>query len=247
MAPQHSLTPPSRAVILAAGIGGRLGDRTTSVPKPLVDLGGRPLIAYTIEALEAAGIEEVVVVTGYLGDQVREALTGAVRTPLRFVSNPRYLQGASLSLAAAREACGDEPFVLTVSDHLFGPDLIHALLASAAPIGATVAADARPREDWFVDEATRVNAEGTTVTAIGKGITPWTHLDAGAFVCTAEVWPVLACAPATASLSDIFSVLVAHRAFFAADVTGTFWFDVDTPEDFLVAERILERRPSALA
>ncbi|MCC6381511.1 MAG: phosphocholine cytidylyltransferase family protein [Dehalococcoidia bacterium] len=245
--PTHPPHPPARAVILAAGIGGRMGEHTADLPKPLVALAGRPLIAYTIEAIEAAGIPEVVVVTGFREAQLRTALAEAVRVPVRFASNPHYLKGASLSLAAARDFCRDEPFVLTMSDHIFGPDLIHELVALAAPSGVTVAADARHREEWFIDEATRLNVVDGRVDAIGKGVTPWTHLDAGAFVCSGDVWPVLDEVDEDASLSDVFSILAARNALYAADVTGTFWFDVDTPEDYLVAERILLGRPSALA
>ena len=63
-----------RAVILAAGRGSRLGDRTNGTPKPLVQLNGRPIVSYTLEALASAGVGDVVVVTGYEEAAVRSAL-----------------------------------------------------------------------------------------------------------------------------------------------------------------------------
>lgn len=53
-----------RAVILAAGDGGRLEPHTSALPKPLIDCG-RPLIEFTLDALAETGVSEVVVVTGY--------------------------------------------------------------------------------------------------------------------------------------------------------------------------------------
>lgn len=63
-----------RAMILAAGRGERLRPLTDSVPKPLVDLGGKPLIEYHLESLATAGFREIVINQGHLGDQLQAAL-----------------------------------------------------------------------------------------------------------------------------------------------------------------------------
>ncbi len=63
-----------RAMILAAGRGERLRPVTDELPKPLVELGGRPLIEYHLQALSAAGFREIVINQGHLGDQLPAAL-----------------------------------------------------------------------------------------------------------------------------------------------------------------------------
>ena len=63
-----------RAMILAAGRGERLRPLTDTVPKALVEVGGKPLIEHTIERLRAAGICELVVNLAWLGGQIRERL-----------------------------------------------------------------------------------------------------------------------------------------------------------------------------
>ena len=63
-----------RAMILAAGKGTRLRPLTDSVPKPLIEVAGRPMIAYPLELLRRAGIEEVVINLHHLGGQIRAAL-----------------------------------------------------------------------------------------------------------------------------------------------------------------------------
>lgn len=63
-----------RAMILAAGRGERLRPLTDTIPKPLVDLGGKPLIEYHLEALARTGFREIVINQGHLGDQLAAVL-----------------------------------------------------------------------------------------------------------------------------------------------------------------------------
>jgi len=63
-----------RAMILAAGRGERLRPLTDSIPKPLVEVGGRPLIEYHLEALSQSGFREIVINQGHLGEQLPAAL-----------------------------------------------------------------------------------------------------------------------------------------------------------------------------
>ena len=71
--------PPPRALILAAGRGERLRPLTDTCPKPLLDVGGRPLIAWHLQALAAAGVREVVINTAWLEAQFAAALGDGAR------------------------------------------------------------------------------------------------------------------------------------------------------------------------
>lgn len=68
-----------KAMILAAGRGERMRPLTDTCPKPLLQAGGKALIEYHIEALAAAGIEEIVINHAWLGDQIETALGGGER------------------------------------------------------------------------------------------------------------------------------------------------------------------------
>lgn len=235
------------AVILAAGDGGRLGRLTRTLPKPLVPIGGRPLVSYTLDALAAVGIREVHVVTGYLEESVRGALMdSSSATSLSFSSNPAFERGASYSLRAARAFCGDRPFLLLMADHLFSPALLDALLDGFLPGGPSlVAADSTDRDAAYVDEATRLClgtgafGQPREVRAIGKNLETWDALDAGAFVVQPGAWAAVDEAPEDCELSDIGRALIRRHALFAADVSGAFWYDVDTPDDLAAAEALL--------
>jgi N-acetyl-alpha-D-muramate 1-phosphate uridylyltransferase len=71
--------PPRTAMILAAGRGERMRPLTDSIPKPLLKVGGQPLIHYHVAALARAGIDKVVVNLAWLGEQIREYLQDGAR------------------------------------------------------------------------------------------------------------------------------------------------------------------------
>src|SRR4051812_12532808 len=78
---------PRRAVVLAAGLGSRLGARTARVPKCLVEVNGTPILVNALERLQDAGIHETILVVGYLEEQVRQRL-GAVMGAMRISYRP---------------------------------------------------------------------------------------------------------------------------------------------------------------
>lgn len=235
-----------RAVVLAAGAGSRLGRRTLSVPKPLVPVAGLPLIQHTLRSLHEAGVAEAVVVTGYRAEQLRAALEGegTPPLPLTFVFNPLFRRGASYSLRAARPVVAAEPFLLVMSDHLLSTALLERLIAAAqeAPAGRSLVAIDRSTAHThaYLEEATRVQttADGL-VEAIGKGLPGATAMDCGAFACDPRLWSAVDAAAEDCDLSTIFSVAAARRELGVADVTGTWWYDIDTEDDLAEAERRL--------
>jgi len=110
-------------VVLAAGTGSRFGDT-----KQLALVDDKPMAQHAVDALHAAGVGEIVVVTGH--DAL--AVAKAIELPAwgRFVYNPRYRDGQSTSLAAAIHALDDESeaaVVLMADQPGVTPDVIRAL------------------------------------------------------------------------------------------------------------------------
>ncbi|MBR0284128.1 MAG: phosphocholine cytidylyltransferase family protein [Selenomonadaceae bacterium] len=84
-----------RAIILAAGLGSRMAPVTDTLPKPLVPVHGKPLMERLLDAVLAAGIEEIYLVRGYLGEQFEKLLP---KYPmLRFIENPDYQSANNIS------------------------------------------------------------------------------------------------------------------------------------------------------
>jgi choline kinase len=122
-----------RAVILAAGEGTRLRPYTFDRPKCLVPLVGRELLTWQLDALEAAGVEDVTVVTGYRAEQI-EALAVTTVHNDAFASTNMV---ASLMCAAAQLDGGDDVLV-AYGDLVYEPRVVRALAACSAPLAMTV-------------------------------------------------------------------------------------------------------------
>ena len=118
------------AIILAAGVGKRLLGLSGGRPKCLIEIGGKSLILRLLEGLAAAGVEDAVVVGGFGEDVLRAALAaGPPGIRVRWASNPRYREGAILSLWSARDVL-DGPVLVMDADVLCAPAMIARLVRS---------------------------------------------------------------------------------------------------------------------
>ena len=212
-----------QTVILAAGSGSRLSAARGDVPKPLMAVGGIPLVGHALAHAHASGCDEAVIVIGYEGDRVREAID-AMRSPLRirFVQSPDHTAPNGVSLLAAEPAAAPA-FYLQMVDHLFAEPSLPCLIARplATDEVGRVLVDHAPSEIDLAD-ATKVRLEGTRVTAIGKGLHPWDAIDAGCFVLTHAIFAALRQAPAhePRTVSSGMRQLVALGRLGAVDFNG---------------------------
>lgn len=106
-----------RAMILAAGYGKRMRPLTDHTPKPLLPAGGKPLIQYHIEALRAAGIRDLVINTGWLGEQLQARFGDGSALGVRIQWSPEEtpLETAG-GLRKALPLLGEAPFVVINGD-----------------------------------------------------------------------------------------------------------------------------------
>jgi MurNAc alpha-1-phosphate uridylyltransferase len=107
-----------RAMILAAGRGERLRPLTDKTPKPLLEVGGKPLIEYHLEKLANAGFREVVINLDHLGDMIRAKLGDGARWGLkiRYSPEPAGALGTGGGIAQALPMLGDAPFAIINGD-----------------------------------------------------------------------------------------------------------------------------------
>jgi N-acetyl-alpha-D-muramate 1-phosphate uridylyltransferase len=107
-----------KAMVLAAGRGERMRPITDTVPKPLVRVGGRPLIAWHLAALARAGVREVVINLSWLGEQLRTALGAGADFGLRITyseEGPVALETGG-GIFRALPLLGPEPFLVLSGD-----------------------------------------------------------------------------------------------------------------------------------
>lgn len=131
-----------RAILIAAGRGKRLGPHTEEIPKCMVQVGSRPILGWVWRALEAVGVEELVVIRGYRGD-VLESFVKTLVPKVTFVDNTEWqTNNVLLSMMCARQYL-DQPTYLTYSDIIFTPAVTRAAAASTAEIGLVIDRDFR--------------------------------------------------------------------------------------------------------
>lgn len=237
------------ALILAAGKGSRLQVKGPS--KPLMPVLGVPLIERTLRPLNAAGIQDFHVVSGYLGENVRQfldELATRIDVRIRHIENPRWSEGNAISVLAAREyLSSDEPFLLAMCDHLVEPRVIHELISHPPGTGEVVLAVDRQLDNPLVDlaDVTRVRSFDDKIIEIGKGLTEFDGFDIGFFSCTPALFDAIEQsieASADDSLSGAIQQLATQGKAQMLDASGRFWIDVDTPRAVSQAERALLAR-----
>ena len=120
-----------KAIILAAGVGKRLGTVAGGRPKCLVNVGKQSLLFRHLENLASLGILQVVIVVGYEEQQIRQAVAlSTFPGTVHFVTNKQYTRGSITSLWEARHAI-DEDVVIMDADVLYHPDILRRLVESS--------------------------------------------------------------------------------------------------------------------
>ena len=106
-----------KAMILAAGLGNRMRPLTLHTPKPLLEVGGKPLIGWHIEKLQKIGVTEIVINTAWLGEKLANALGDGSQFGVKILWSH---EGEGLETAGgiinALPLLGDEPFILVNGD-----------------------------------------------------------------------------------------------------------------------------------
>lgn len=156
-----------KAVLLVAGRSTRLYPLTLDKPKCLLEAGGRTLLEHQLDALAAVGIDELILVTGYLREMI-EAKIDEVRDrypfPFKFVFSPDYAHTNNLhSLWAAHDELIDSDFLCLHADVLFHPGILQAAAADDRDIVLVA-------EREVLQETMKLQLDGDRVTSVGKHI-----------------------------------------------------------------------------
>ncbi len=110
-----SVTVPSTAMVLAAGMGKRMQPLTDTRPKPMLHLNGKPLIGHVMDRLVRAGVKRAVVNLHYLGHFIREYLEAEDRLEVIFSEEPVLLETGG-GIKNAMTELGTDPFYVVNSD-----------------------------------------------------------------------------------------------------------------------------------
>ena len=231
------------AIVLAAGVGKRLLGFSNGRPKCLIEIGGKTLLGRLLEGLAAAGVPEAVIVVGFGEGAVRATIgngPGTIR--VRYLANPRYREGAILSLWTAREAL-DGPVLVMDADVLCSPAMIARLVRATQRNCFLLDASVEP-----TGEEQMLLVTGGRVRNIVRGGAPgyelagesvgFLKLSAGAARVLRELLEIRVAAGHTGiEHEEVYPELLARVVVGFERVDGMPWTEIDFPDDVARAER----------
>jgi N-acetyl-alpha-D-muramate 1-phosphate uridylyltransferase len=228
---------PNHAIVLAAGLGTRMRPYNGHIPKPLVEIGGKSLIDYSLDRLADAGVESVVVNVHHLADILERHLAPRQRPQIVISDERGELLGTGGGIAKALPKLGAAPFFLVNSDTVwldgvkpnflrmadaFDPQTMDALLL-LAPTANSIGYTGRGDFAMLPDGRLRRRRENEVVPFVYAGaavLSPAMFADApkGAF-----------------SLTLLFDRAVERARLYGLRLEGV-WMHVGTPEAVAAAE-----------
>jgi len=233
-----------RAILLAAGLGSRLGGGR---PKVLLSIGGETLLARHLAILTGCGIDEVVIGVGHRAEEIGAAVAALAPTlPVRLVTNPDFRGGSVTTLWAVREAVSaGGPVLLMDADVLYDHRLMARLVASPhadcclldrdfeagdEPVKLCLRAGRPVELRKQIDRALAYDGCGESVGFFRFSEATARRLGeiAGGYVARGETE-----APHEEAVRD----LLRERPFGVEEITGLPWLEIDFPEDLARAER----------
>jgi len=234
--------PISDAVILMAGSGSRLRSTAHNVPKPLIQIAGRAVFSYTIEALQRAGVETVHVVTGYNSEALLTGLKPLIpaEMELHAIYNSEWQKQNGVSVLAAKPYL-HAPFLLMMGDHLFGPLIVNLVIQNADLSLLNVAVDRKLDAIFDLADAMKIKTNEDRVISIGKDLKDYDAIDTGLFVCPPGSFDYLEKAKRgeDCSLADGVRAMATDGKARAIDIGDAWWQDIDSPETLKHARRLI--------
>jgi N-acetyl-alpha-D-muramate 1-phosphate uridylyltransferase len=216
-------------MLLAAGRGERMGELTQSLPKPLLEVGGEPLIERQLRRLASAGIEDVVINLSYRGAAIREFVGDRTPWGQRVVyseeGEPPLETGGGI--IAALPLLGAAPFIVVNADiytdfdysALLGTGIANLLVLVRNP-------DHHPRGDFGLDRSGVVTLDAPLLTFSGISVLS-PEVFAGFAHGRQRLRPILEAAIERRALSGLYF--------------GGLWEDVGTPERLDAVRRLARR------
>jgi histidinol-phosphate/aromatic aminotransferase/cobyric acid decarboxylase-like protein/choline kinase len=250
-----------QAVILAAGVGKRLGHLTKTSTKCMVELNGRKLIDYMFEALVEAGVGRAVMVVGHGADEVRRFLGSTFRgVAVTYVENPVYAKTNNIySLYLAKNYMEEDDTLLLESDIIFDRSLLKEVRAHEAENLAVVA----KFQSWMDGTVATMDAEDNITSFIPKKKLDWADL--GKYYKTVNIYklsrtfcrshflPFLGTYIEAKGVNEYYEEVLKILTFIDSGALKAFemgdrlWYEIDDIQDMDIASLLFSGEEDRLA
>ncbi len=131
-----------RAIIPVAGVGSRLRPHTYTVPKVLLNVGGKPIVGHILDRLIENGFDEATIVIGYLGEKIKEYVVRNYPIRVDFVEQEERL-GLGHAIYLSRHTFSRDPILIILGDTIFDVDLKALMNADSSVLGVKEVEDPR--------------------------------------------------------------------------------------------------------
>jgi UDP-N-acetylglucosamine diphosphorylase/glucosamine-1-phosphate N-acetyltransferase len=234
-----------KAVILAAGEGVRLQPITSTRPKHLIKVGGKPILEHCLNAVKSAGIDEAVIVVHYMGDAIRRYFGDGKKFRLRIeYAEQKEILGTG-NAASVVEPYVKDDFLLVYGDLMFSADAVKNVVdmyGREKPAAAMAVVPVEKTEDYGIVEleeekyVKRIVEKPKSEEALTK------LANAGIYVFSTAIFNKIRETKASdrgeLELTDAISLLVAEKkTVLAVKVSQDDWIDIGRPWDLLEANR----------
>ena len=215
-----------KGLVLAAGKGERLRPLTESIPKPMLELGGRPLIHYALRMLKRAGITQIAINVHHLAGQIETGLRTGHELGLEVTYAPETeLLGTGGPLLGLREFFDSEPFVVANSDTLMDLDLsamlrFHRNHGSVATFALYRPPDMSAYSELEIDNEGRLrrmrlitggrHGEFEDFPAEAPSVPVEAYMFCGLYICEPQVHQWMPQGLPFSSMKDLFAPMVAR-------------------------------------
>ena len=242
-----------QAIILAAGMGRRLGEYTRDNTKCMVPVNGVRLIDRLLGQLSPLNLQHIIIVVGYKGRELKEYVSAnwGNQLPIEFVDNPVYDKTNNIySLWLAKEKLQEDDTLLIESDLIFSDRLFPMIVENPEPNVALVA----KYESWMDGTMVRIDADNNIVNFVPKQAFDYSHVDS--YYITVNIYkfshdflknnyvPFLDAYTKAVGNNEYYEnvlriiTLIDNCNLKALDIGREKWYEIDDKQDLDIAEAL---------
>ncbi|MCL6578468.1 MAG: NTP transferase domain-containing protein [Candidatus Bathyarchaeota archaeon] len=233
-----------KAVVLAAGEGVRLQPITSTRPKHLIKVGGKPILGHCLSAVKSCGVYEVLIVVHYMGDMIREFYGDGKKFGLKIeYAEQKGVLGTGDAVSVAESYVKDD-FVLVYGDLLFSAEAVKNVVnmyKEEKPAATMAVVPVENPESYGVVELENEKTVKRIVEKPNRNEAPTNLANAGIYVFSTEIFEKIKATSKSArgeqEVTDAVSLLAKERTVLATKISREDWIDIGRPWDLLEANR----------
>ncbi|MDA9921084.1 phosphocholine cytidylyltransferase family protein [Gammaproteobacteria bacterium] len=240
-----------KAIILAAGVGSRIRPLTDNCPKSLLKINGKTILEMMLSHIKTCGINEVIFVLGYLQDQIKDYVkTQFPDLIVQFITNEKYeVTNTGYSLMLTKDFVKNSTFIKFDADVVFDINILKTLIASEYDnclcIDKNINLEAEEIKVIIKDDNRVVKASKTVnpLDAIGEsiGIEKISGETAHTLFNDLELMMKDEQCHQEYYEAAYERLIEKDVPFYALDISGLRWTEIDTKEDFMLAGKIFSQ------